>query len=145
MCLGSFKCGLVGYFLLAIYITYPMQTFPQEDPQEGSLLCQLPSDVLYLIAEQLIMMEEDEKPVGWRYVNNLAGTCKLLDRRVNVPLRPIQLALRCKRKKDVTAADFLVQVLHVLKRFASRNERNPISVDLSRNRLADDMNHFSFF
>ena len=145
MYIGSFKCGVVSCVLLVIHITYPMQTSSQEDPQEGSLLCQLPSDVLYLIAEQLIVMEEDEKPVGWRYVNNLAGTCKLLDRRVNVPLRPITLALGYKRKKEVSVAHFLSHALHMLKRFVGRNEYNPITVNLESNWLADDMDALQHF
>ncbi|HML19167.1 MAG TPA: hypothetical protein PKD74_01160 [Candidatus Dependentiae bacterium] len=118
-----------------------------EDPQEESALCQLPQNVLFLIAEHLTTIEKRyEKPSPWRPVNRLASTCQLLDRRVNVLARPIHTATYCKRKREeMSVADFLGSLSRALIRFSSREGYNPIFMDMHYNHLADDMVSFQKF
>ena len=85
--------ALLIIFLVITPSALPMTYTNPEDPQEESALCQLPQNVLFLIAEHLTTIEKRyEKPSPWRPVNRLASTCQLLDRRVNVLARPIHIA-----------------------------------------------------
>jgi Leucine-rich repeat (LRR) protein len=141
------KNALLSIFLVITPSAFSMTYSSPEDPQEESALCQLPQNVLFLIAKHLTTMEQRYgKPSPWRPVNRLASTCQLLDRRVNVLARPIHTATYCKRKREeMSVADFLGSLSRALIRFSSREGYNPIFMDMTYNHLADDMASFKKF
>lgn len=116
-------------FVLSITIMTTQYCYSMHEVQQESLLCQMPQDIIYWIAEQLN---------NWEDVNNLGLTCKELDRRVNIPGRRILLRLMDKRC-TTEVATFLSKILHMLMRMASKKEFNPIILDLPFNHLGADM------
>ena len=125
----------------------------QETPEveQESLLCQLPQDILYLITENLYTQEERSLPeskkkysLGHQYQDNLCLTCKELDRRITSPAKKIVIAPHGKRSDD-SCQVFLSNVLHLVVRMAKKEGFNSISLDLSYNRLSDDMEALQWF
>jgi hypothetical protein len=146
--------ALLSIFLVITPSTLPMTYTNPEDPQEESALCQLPQNVLFLIAEHLTTMEKtDAGPHKmsrgknlWKTVNTLASTCQLLDRRVNVLGLKISInAIYSRERKTESVASFLSQVIHVTNRMVHREGYNPIYICLPLNSLADDMAAFQKF
>jgi hypothetical protein len=147
------KIALFSIFLVITPSVFSMTYTNPEDPQEKSALCQLPQNVLFLIAEHLTTMEKTEadREMGrgknvWKTVNILASTCQLLDRRVNVLGLKISInAINSRAREKESVALFLSKVIHVTNRMIHREGYNPIYIRLPLNSLADDMIAFQKF
>ena len=120
-------CAILS--ITTLQTNFAMQQTTIVDPQEGSLLCQLPQNILYLIAESLEKSEMTEattyRPSGWKYINFSGRTCRLLDQRMTIPGKPIKIVFPHIDKPDTA---YLTQCFHVLKRMADRDGYNPITI-----------------
>lgn len=148
------QSALLSISLIITPSVFSMTYSSPEDPQEESALCQLPQNVIFLIAEHLTTMEKPdagprEMSRGknlWKTVNILASTCQLLDRRVNVLGLKISIdAIDSREREKESVASFLSRVIHVTNRMIHREGYNPIYICLPLNSLADDMAAFRKF
>lgn len=147
------KNALLSIFFVMTPSVFSMKYTNPEDPQEKSALCQLPQNVLFLIAEHLTTMEKTEADREmsrgknlWKTINILASTCQLLDRRVNVLGLKISInAINSRERGKESVASFLSKVIHVTNRMIHREGYNPIYIRLPLNSLADDMTAFQKF
>ncbi|TET06246.1 hypothetical protein E3J79_02760 [Candidatus Dependentiae bacterium] len=118
----------------------------ENEKGENSLICNLPRNVLWHIAQYLEYWKEVNNFVGWKEVNNFASTCTYLNQTVTIPGKHIKIRCCLKRKEEgQSCQDFLSQIYNFLIRIGNRQGNNPIYLDLAINKLVEDMPAFNSF
>lgn len=118
----------------------------ENEKSRNSLICNLPRNVLWHIAQYLEYWKEVNNFVGWEEVKNFASTCKHLDHTVTIPGKLIKIERWLKREEEgQSCQDFLSQIYNFLIRIVNRQGNNPIYLDLGLNELANDMPAFNSF